>query len=192
MSTLRTKVIRLASIYPKGSEERKALLSTLRPTKKALVMDGNPTVLPMLNALLRRELTVINQYMVQHALCDNWGYTKLANILKAQAITEMKHAETLIERFVYLEGIPEVGQLQEVHIGSDVPSILANNWKVEREAVALYNKAIALCYQVGDNGTRTILEPILADEEKHLDDDQARIEQIKTMGLENFLAEQTD
>ena len=193
MSTLRTRLIRLAASYPAGTKVRTRLLAVLdqeRPRqKKALQMESNATVIPVLNGLLRREMTVVNQYMVQHALCANWGYAKLASLLKSTAITEMKHAEALIERIIYLEAVPEVGQLNEVHIGADVEAQLRNNWATEREAVTLYNAAIALCYKVGDNGTRSLLEPILVDEERHLDEDQSRIEQIETLGLKNFLAE---
>lgn len=193
MSDIRTRLIRLAASYPSASGERQALLSLVEQEaprqKQALLLDSNAAIIPVLNGLLRREMTVVNQYMVQHALCENWGYTKLAGILKMQAVCEMKHAEKLIERVIYLESIPEVGQLNEVHVGADVESQLRNNWAAEREAVGLYNKAIALCVQQGDSGTRTLLESILADEEKHLDEDQSRIEQIRTLGIEKFLAE---
>lgn len=196
MSDLRSNLIRLAASYPSKSEKRRAVLNILSQdvlqNKTALQMESNPQVIAVLNALLRREMTVVNQYMVQHALCSNWGYTVLAKALKAQAICEMKHAEMLIERVIFLEAIPEVGQLNEVHVGADVETQLRNNWTSEREAVALYNKAIAFCYRAGDNGSRKLLEPILEEEEKHLDNTQALLEQIKTMGIENFLAEQTE
>lgn len=187
----RAHLVRLASSFPAHSKERRLLLALLNgpSVKTALEMDSNEVVIPVLDRLLKRELTVVNQYMVQHALCENWGYTVLADMLKAQAISEMKHAEMLIERVIYLEGVPEVGQLGEVKIGTDVETQIRNNWEAEREAVTLYNQAIALCYRVGDNGTRALLEPILADEEKHLDTDQARIEQIETLGIKKFLAE---
>jgi bacterioferritin len=154
-------------------------------------LPSNPTVIAALNILLRREMTVVNQYMVQHSLCANWGYVVLAGSLKMQAISEMKHAETLIERVILLEGIPEVGQLNEVRIGADVEAHLRNNEAAEQDAVRLYNQAIALCSRVGDNGTRTLLEGVLAAEEAHLDNTQALIRQIDAMGIENFLAEQT-
>lgn len=160
--------------------------------RQALTLESNPEIIATLNVLLRRELTVIIQYMIQSEMCANWGYKKLAGLLKMQAITEMKHAEAEIERIVYLEGVPNVSQLNEIRTGTDVPSIIQNNWDAEREAVDLYNSAIAKCYALGDNGTRVLLEPILADEEKHLDDDQSRLEQIQAMGLPAFLAEQLD
>jgi bacterioferritin len=192
MSDLRPKLVRLAHSLPAKSEKRRLLLSILRKPKQGLELESNPVIIETLDGLLRREMTVVNQYMVQHALCANWGYNVLAGLLKAQAIGEMKHAEMLIERVIFLEGIPEVGQLNKVHVGADVPTQLKNNWTAEREAVDLYNQAIAMCYTVGDNGTRKMLEPILDDEEQHLDHTQALLEQIKAMGLPNFLAEMTD
>jgi len=193
MANLRQGLIRLASSYPAKSEERRTLLALLQEegtAKTALTMESNVSVIPVLNGLLRKEMTAVNQYMVQHAVNDNWGYKKLGGILRAQAITEMRHAEALMERIIFLEAIPEVGRLDEVHIGSDVESHLQNNWASEREAVGLYNQAIAFCAAQGDQGTRKLLEGILAEEEFHLDFTQSMLQQIKTMGLSAFLAEQ--
>lgn len=192
MSDLRKQLIRLASNMPTGPE-RRDLLAVLskHQSKTALRLEGSDEVIMLMQPLLRREMTVVNQYMVQHAWCDNQGYTKLSAHFKAQAISEMRHAEALIERTIFLEGIPEVGQLNEVKIGSNVPEMFANNLDSEQEAVQMYNSAVARCLLLGDNGTRTLLEGILADEEKHHDNTQAMLEQIDAMGLDLFLSEQT-
>ena len=191
MIPLRTHLLKLAATLPTGARGRKELLSILATEKSALRLEGTPQVIEVLNRLLQREMTVVHQYMVQHSMCDNWGYNELSGCLKAQAIGEMKHAEMLIERIIFLESAPEVGQLGEVRVGADIPTMLQNNEEAEREAVELYNRSIAICYQLGDNGTRKMLEPILSDEEAHLDHTQALLDQINAMGLELFLSEQT-
>jgi bacterioferritin len=169
-----------------GTAEKVAALQ-----KHSLVLSSNTAVIEVLNGLLRSEVTAVAQYMVQSEMLDNQGYAVLAKWLKEQAIGEMKHAESHMERIVFLEGMPDVSKLNEIHIGNTVPEIFANNFRSEKTAVDDYNKAVATCGQLGDTGTRKLLEGILSDEEKHLDRTQALLDQIKQMGLPNFLAEQT-
>jgi bacterioferritin len=154
-------------------------------------MKGDPTVISTLNALLADELTAINQYMVQAELCDNWGYERLHKEIKKLSIEEMKHAEKLIERIIFLEGNPTVSRLNAINIGGDVPAMHNNNHGSEIAAVRAYNDAIQICVQAGDNGTRELLKSILTDEEKHIDWLEAQLDQIKQMGVQMYLAEQT-
>jgi len=148
-------------------------------------MKGNPKVIEALNFLLADELTAISQYIVHAEMCNNWGYEKLAG-----AIEKMKHAETHIERILFLEGQPIVSNLNKMHIGPDVQTILTNDHKAEEGAIAGYNERIKLCADLGDNGTREILEHILKDEEAHIDWIEAQLDQIAQMGIQNYLVEQ--
>jgi len=156
-------------------------------------MKGNERMISTLNDLLADELTAINQYMVQSEMCDNWGYQKLHKAIEKQAIDEMKHAEKHIGRILFLEGQPVVSRLKAINIGGDVPSILKNNWNAEAGeagAVKAYNAGIRVAVEVGDNGTREMLEAILQDEERHVDWTEAQLDQIKQMGIQNYLVEQ--
>ena len=156
-------------------------------------MKGNDRMISTLNDLLADELTAINQYMVQSEMCDNWGYQKLHKAIEKQAIDEMKHAEKHIGRILFLEGQPVVSRLKAINIGGDVPSILKNNWNAEAGeagAVKAYNAGIRVAVEIGDNGTREMLEAILQDEERHVDWTEAQLDQIKQMGIQNYLVEQ--
>lgn len=153
-------------------------------------MKGNERVLDKLNQLLADELTAISQYMVHAEMCDDWGFGKLDDAVEARAITEMKHAEKLIGRILFLEGTPIVSNLNPMHIGADVVSQLGNDWQAERDAVTAYNGGVRLAVEVGDNGTRELLESILTDEEDHIDWIEAQKDQIAQMGIENYLAQQ--
>ncbi len=153
-------------------------------------MKGNPKVIEALNFLLADELTAISQYIVHAEMCNNWGYEKLAGAIEKRAIEEMKHAETHIERILFLEGQPIVSNLNKMHIGPDVQTILTNDHKAEEGAIAGYNERIKLCADLGDNGTREILEHILKDEEAHIDWIEAQLDQIAQMGIQNYLVEQ--
>ncbi|MGD8625765.1 MAG: bacterioferritin [Anaerolineae bacterium] len=155
-------------------------------------MQGNEQVLATLNQLLADELTAINQYMVHAEMCDNWGYEELDEMIQARAITEMKHAEKLIARIIFLEGTPIVSNLNPIHIGADVATQHENDWLAERDAIGSYNEGIQVAVQVGDNGTRELLESILVDEEDHIDWIEAQQDQIAQMGIKNYLAQQTD
>jgi bacterioferritin len=153
-------------------------------------MKGNDRIIARLNDLLADELTAINQYMVQSEMCDNWGYEKLHKAFEKRAIDEMKHAEKLIGRVLFLEGIPIVSKLNKINIGADVESQHKNDWKSEQGAIQAYNESINLAVQVGDNGTRELLEHILTDEEAHIDWIEAQLDQMKQMGIPNYLVEQ--
>jgi bacterioferritin len=155
-------------------------------------MQGNAEMLATLNQLLADELTAINQYMVHAEMCDNWGYKELDETVQARAITEMKHAERLIARILFLEGKPIVSNLNPIHIGADVAAQHKNDWQAERDAIQAYNEGIRRAVEVGDNGTRELLESILVDEEDHIDWIEAQQDQIAQMGIENYLAQQID
>jgi bacterioferritin len=153
-------------------------------------MKGNNKVLKTLNDLLADELSAINQYMVHSEMCDNWGYGELHGKIEKRAIDEMKHAEKLIARILYLEGTPIVSKLNDIHIGKDVAAQLKDDYEAEKGAVKVYNDAIKLAVEVGDNGTREILDSILKDEEDHIDWLEAQLDQIGQMGIQIYLSEQ--
>ncbi len=153
-------------------------------------MKGNDKIIERLNLLLADELTAINQYIVQSEMCANWGYDKLHAIFEKRAIDEMKHAEKLIGRILFLEGSPIVSNLNKIHIGADVETQHKNDWAAEEGAIKAYNDAVRLAVETGDNGTRDLLESILGDEENHLDWIEAQLDQIKQMGIQFYLAEQ--
>ena len=151
-------------------------------------MKGNEKLIAALNGLLADELTAINQYMVHSEMAENWGYGKFRKLVRERAITEMKHAEKLIERIIFLEGIPVVSQLNKISIGADVPKQLANDLAAEMSAVKNYNAAIKVAQEASDNATKEILDGILNDEDGHVNQIEEKQEQIKQMGIENFLA----
>ena len=153
-------------------------------------MKGNDEVLASLNYLLADELTAINQYMVHSEMCANWGYGELHEAIEKRAITEMRHAEKLIGRIIFLNGKPVVSDLNPLHIGGSVAEQLRHDLDAELGAVAAYNKAIRQASDLGDNGTRTILEGILHDEEDHVDWIEAQLDQIEQMGIQTYLVEQ--
>jgi bacterioferritin len=151
-------------------------------------MKGNDKIIDSLNALLADELTAISQYMVEAEMCANWDYKHLAEAMEKRAIDEMKHAEKLIGRIIFLEGRPT--KLNQINIGQDVESQHKNAWTAEEGAIKAYNAAIKLAVEVGDNGSRDLLEEILEDEEEHIDWIEAQLDQIKQMGIQIYLAQQ--
>ncbi len=153
-------------------------------------MKGSDQVIEALNNLLADELTAINQYMVHSEMCDNWGYERLHKRIEKRAIDEMRHAEKLIARILFLEGLPVVSRLNPIHLGPDVKRQFEHDVKAETEAIRAYNDAIVLCGEAGDFGSRELLEKILKDEEDHLDWLEAQLDQIAQMGIENYLAQQ--
>ena len=153
-------------------------------------MKGNPKLLKTLNGLLADELAATNQYMVHSEMAENWGYGKLSKMIRARAVVEMKHAEKLIERILFLEGIPIVNKLSEIHVGSDVPKQFTNDLASEMTAVNGYNVGIKLAVEVGDNATKDILESILNQEDEHVDEIETQQDQIKQMGLAQYLNNQ--
>lgn len=153
-------------------------------------MKGNARLIEALNSLLADELSSINQYIVHSEMCANWGYEKLHERFEKQAISEMKHAEKLIARILFLEGIPIVSNLTEIHIGSDVAKQLENDHAAEAGAIAAYNAAIMAAGEVNDFATREILEHILGDEDEHIDKIEELQDQITHMTLPIFLSTQ--
>jgi bacterioferritin len=153
-------------------------------------MKGNDKIIEKINFLLADELTAVSQYMVQAEMCANWGYKELAEAIEKRAIDEMKHAEKHIGRVLFLEGMPVVSELNKMHIGEDVEAHHKNDWDSENGAIQAYNEAIRLAVEVGDNGTREMLEAILKDEEDHIDWIEAQLDQIKQMGIQIYLSEQ--
>ncbi len=155
-------------------------------------MKGDNRLIETLNSLLADELTAINQYMVHSEMCANWGYEKLHKLIEKRAITEMRHAEKLIGRILFLEGIPIVSNLREMHIGSDIPRQLENDHSAEEGAIKAYNDAIKLAGEVGDFATREMLEDILKDEDQHIDEIEELQDQISHMTLPLFLTTQVE
>jgi len=153
-------------------------------------MKGNDRLLVVLNELLADELTAINQYIVHAEMCEDWGYTKLHDNFKKRAIEEMRHAEKLIGRILFLEGDPVVGALHRVNIGPKIPDQVENDRASEEGAIKAYNDAIALCEEVRDYATRDILALILADEDRHMDELEELQDQIEHMTLPVFLTTQ--
>lgn len=153
-------------------------------------MKGDAKLLGKLNGLLADELTAINQYMVHSEMCDNWGYERLHGQIEKRAIQEMKHAEMLIGRILFLEGTPDVSTLNRIRIGADVAKQFANDLTAERGAWKLYNEAIKLADQAKDAPTRNLLEQIARDEDEHIDWLEEQLDQIKQMGLQFYLSTQ--
>jgi bacterioferritin len=153
-------------------------------------MKGDPKVLECLNNQLADELTAINQYMVEAEMCENWGLNKLHEMEQKRAITEMKHAEALIARILFLEGRPVVSKLNAIHIGPEVPQQFENDLAAEMGAVRGYNAGIKLCVEVGDNATRELLESILKDEDAHVDEIEEQQDRVSKMGLQVYLGTQ--
>jgi len=153
-------------------------------------MKGDNKVIEALNRALTIELTAINQYFVQAKMCKNWGYGKLAKKHFEESIGEMKHAENLIDRILFLEGVPNIARYDVIRVGTDVKQQFENDLKLETGGVKSYNEAVALCAEVKDAGSREILEHILTESEEHVDWLEAQLHLIKEIGLENYLAEQ--
>jgi bacterioferritin len=153
-------------------------------------MKGNERVIERLNGLLADELTAISQYMVHSEMCANWGYERLHEAIEKRAIDEMRHAEKLIARILFLEGKPIVSELNVIHIGAEVEAQLKNDWTAEEGAIKAYNDSIQLAVELSDNGTRALLESILTDEEDHIDWLEVQLDQIEQMGIQDYLGEQ--
>lgn len=155
-------------------------------------MKGNAKLITVLNQRLADGLTAINQYMVHSKLCSNWGYGKLYTAIRKQAMDEMHHAEWLIERIIFLDGSPTVSKLNAIKIGKTVSEMISNDNIDEHDAVLTYNAAIALAHEGGDEGTVDLLTKILKMEEGHVDWAEIQRAQIEQMGLENYLAAQSE
>lgn len=153
-------------------------------------MKGNAKLIDKLNELLAEELTAIMQYVVHAEMDANWGYARLHEAVEKRSMQEMRHAEKLIARILFLEGTPVVTRLNQVNIGKDVPKQIDSDLASEMDAVKHYNEAIRLASEAGDAATRDQLESILADEDKHVDWLEEQLDQIAQMGVENYLSTQ--
>ena len=153
-------------------------------------MQGNPKIIEALNEVLTAELTAINQYYIHFKMCENWGYKGLAAHHRAESVEEMQHADKLIERILFFDGVPNMQRLNPVKVGETVPEQHELDLALEIDAQARLNKGIKLCRAEGDNGTRALFEAILLDEEEAIDWAEAQLGMIKDMGVENYLTEQ--
>ena len=154
-------------------------------------MRGNPEVIAQLNQALKEELTAINQYFLHAEMCENWGYHRLANYIKKQSIDEMKHAEELIERLLFLDATPKMDYM-DLSVGSSVRDQLQADLKLEENAVAMYNKAVQVSRDAGDDTSRELFSKLLKDEEDHVDWLEVQLHQIKELGYERYLSNQTE
>ena len=154
-------------------------------------MRGNDQVIAQLNQALKEELTAINQYFLHAEMCHNWGYHKLGDYIKKQSIDEMKHAEELIERLLFLDATPTM-EYMELNVGQSVKTQLEADLKLEVNAVAMYNKAVQVSRDAGDDASRELFSKLLKDEEAHVDWLEAQLHQIQEMGYERYLSNQTE
>lgn len=153
-------------------------------------MKGSKAVINELNKNLKLELSAILQYITHSSMADNWGYAVLRDLFMSRAKDEMKHADMLIDKILFLEGVPEVSNIATVNIGKDVEEMHNNDKASERGAIESYNESIAICVDEGDNGTRKLLEQLLEEEENHINYIESEIRKIKDVGIENYLVEQ--
>ena len=153
-------------------------------------MQGNPEIIEALNDILTAELTAVNQYFVHAKMCGNWGYKKLEEHIREESIDEMKHADELIERILFFDGVPNLQRLLPLRVGETVPEQFESDLAVEKAAVVRFNNAIALCVEKGDNGTRELLERILKGEEHSIEWLEAQLNVVKDVGAQLYLAEQ--
>jgi bacterioferritin len=151
---------------------------------------GDTRVIALLNEVLTGELTAINQYFLHARMCGNWGYQHLEEHIRKESIDEMKHADMLIERVLFLDGLPNLQKLGMLAIGTTVVEMLANDLAVEQVAIPLLNRGIQLCREAGDNGSEDLLARILISEEAHVDWLEAQLELIRQVGQQNYLSQQ--
>ena len=153
-------------------------------------MKGNADVIKVLNDVLRKELTGINQYFIHSKMCKNWGYDVLADVHWHESIDEMKHADRLIERIIFLEGVPNVAAYDKISVGANVKQQLENDRGLEQAALTILNPGIKTCLEVNDDASRELLEHFVLDEEHHIDWIETQLHQIEEVGLQNYLAQQ--
>src|SRR5688572_1074712 len=153
-------------------------------------MKGNEAVINVLNQVLRKELTGINQYFLHAKMCENWGYERLRKVLWDESMGEMKHADQMIERILFLEGIPNISAYDRIMVGTTVKQQLENDLGLEMAALSVLHPGIRTCSEHGDDGSRELLEHIVVDEEKHIDWIEAQLHQINEVGYQNYLAQQ--
>ena len=152
-------------------------------------MQGNPEIIELLNDVLSAELTAVNQYFVHAKMCTNWGFAKLGDHVRDESIDEMRHAEALVERILYFDGVPNLQRLLPLHVGETVPEQFRNDLEVEYAAVERLNRGIAATTAAGDNGTRHLLEEILVSEEEHIDWLETQLEAMRQVGEQAYLAD---
>jgi len=153
-------------------------------------MKGNADVIKVLNDVLRKELTGINQYLIHAKMCKNWGYEVLADVHWHESIDEMKHADRLIERIIFLEGVPNVAAYDKISVGANVKQQLENDRGLEQAALTVLKPDIKICLEVNDDASRELLEHFVLDEEHHIDWIEIQLHQIEEVGLQNYLAQQ--
>jgi len=153
-------------------------------------MKGNADVIKVLNDVLRKELTGINQYFIHSKMCKNWGYEVLADVHWHESIDEMKHADRVIERILFLEGVPNVAAYDKISVGSGIRQQLENDRGLEQAALTVLKPSIRTCLEVHDDATRELLEDFVVDEERHIDWIETQLHQIEEVGLQNYLAQQ--
>ena len=153
-------------------------------------MKGNPAVIAALNEALQEELLAINQYFLHAEMCENWKYDKLGDFIKKESIDEMKHAEALIERILFLDATPSLTGPTKLNVGRNVKEQLESDLKLELGAFEMYNRAVKTAQEAHDNGSRELFERILKDEEKHVDWLEAQLHQIEEIGYERYLSQQ--
>lgn len=155
-------------------------------------MQGDAHVIELLNEVLTAELTAVNQYFIHAMMCRNWRYQRLAKHSRDESVEEMKHAQELIERILYLDGKPNMQRYLKINVGATVPDQHQFDLQLEQDAVARLNRGIEVCREKGDNGSRFLLEKILHEEEEHIDWLEAQLQQIEDVGIQNYLAEQIE
>jgi bacterioferritin len=153
-------------------------------------MKGDDRVINLLNDVLTGELTAVNQYFIHARMCENWGYERLWKKIRAESIDEMKHADALIARILYLDGLPNLQRLGKISVGQTVPEQLGLDLEMEKAAVKRFNDGIELCRSLGDNGSRELLEGMLVSEEEHANWLEAQLSLIQQVGEQNYLAQQ--
>lgn len=155
-------------------------------------MKGNSEVLEILGEVLAAELTAINQYFIHSKMCQNWGYKKIAEYMKKESIGEMKHADSVIERILFLEGTPDLQRYMKIRVGTNVKDMFEKDLALEYEAIERLNRGIEISTRNKDNGSKELLEKILVSEEEHTDWLEAQLHIIKEIGIENYLAQQLE
>ncbi|EMY77595.1 bacterioferritin [Leptospira weilii serovar Ranarum str. ICFT] len=155
-------------------------------------MKGNKEVLEILGEVLTAELTAINQYFIHAKMNKNWGFKKLADFMKRESIDEMKHADEVIDRILYLDGVPDLQKYMKINVGKNIEEILKVDLDLEYSAVERFNRGITIAVKNNDNGTRELFEKILVSEEEHIDWIESQQEIIRRIGVENYLAQQIE
>ncbi len=153
-------------------------------------MKGNPKVIEVLNQVLRKELTGINQYFVHAKMCRNWGYEVLYKAIWEESVGEMKHASKVVERILFLDGTPNLAGYDKIMVGAEVKKQFENDLALETAALGVLHAGIKTCMEVGDDASRELLEHILEDEEEHVDWIESQLHKIEEVGYQNYLAQQ--